>query len=195
MYTPKIDIVERKLLSDNHYRLEKVTFDYEKPDGSTERQSREAYDRGNGAAILLYNVANRSVILTRQFRLPTYLNGNATGMLIETCAGMLEEEDPAECIRREAIEETGYHVSDVTKVYETYMSPGAVTEILYLFIGEYQPEMKRSEGGGLASEHENIEVLEMPFREAMALVEKGEIRDAKTILLLQYAELKKIFDV
>lgn len=194
MHTPKINIVETKLLSDNHYKLERITFDYEKPDGSTERQTREAYDRGNGAAILLYNIANRTVVLTRQFRLPTYLNGNPTGMLIETCAGLLEEDDPAECIRRESVEETGYHVTEVKKVYETYMSPGAVTEILYLFIGEYLPEMKQSEGGGLASEHENIEVIEMPFSKAIELMETGEIRDAKTIMLLQYAELKKIFD-
>lgn len=194
MDDPKIDIKEKKLLSDNHYHLHRVTFDYEKPDGSKQEQTREVYDRGNGAGILLYNVANRTVVLTRQFRLPTYLNGNPTGMMIETCAGLLEEDDPAETIRREAIEETGYHVTDVRKVYETYMSPGAVTEILYLFIGEYSPEMKQSEGGGLASEHENIEVLEMPFQKALELVENGEIRDAKTILLLQYAELKKIFD-
>lgn len=194
MHLPKIDIKEKKLLSDNHYFLHRVTFDYEKPDGSKEEQSREVYDRGNGAGILLYNIANRTVVLTRQFRLPTYLNGNPTGMMIETCAGLLEEDDPAETIRREAIEETGYHVTDVRKVLETYMSPGAVTEILHLFIGEYAPEMKQSEGGGLASEHENIEVLEMPFQRALDMVENGEIRDAKTILLLQYAELKKIFD-
>ncbi|HLN96481.1 MAG TPA: GDP-mannose pyrophosphatase NudK [Flavobacterium sp.] len=194
MHTPRIDIVEKKLLSDNHYRLERITFDYEKPDGTVERQYREAYDRGNGAAILLYNVANRTIILTRQFRMPTYLNGNPTGMMIEACAGLLEEDDPAECIRREAIEETGYEVREVRKVYETYMSPGSVTEILHLFIGEYLPEMKKGDGGGLESEHENIEVLELPFQRAMEMVENGDIRDAKTILLLQYAEMKKLFD-
>jgi nudix-type nucleoside diphosphatase (YffH/AdpP family) len=126
--------------------------------------------------------------------MPTYLNGNPTGMMIEACAGLLEEDDPAECIRREAIEETGYEVREVRKVYETYMSPGSVTEILHLFIGEYLPEMKKGDGGGLESEHENIEVLELPFQRAMEMVENGDIRDAKTILLLQYAEMKKLFD-
>lgn len=193
MKNPKITITETKVLAHNHYLLEKVTLDYQSEDGAVETQSREVFNRGNGAAILLYNRAMRTVVLTRQFRLPSYLNGNPSGMLIEVCAGMIDEDDPVETVKREAIEETGYHVTDVRKVCETYVSPGAVTEILHLFIGAYTPDMKRSEGGGLKDEHEHIEVLEMPFADALNRVETGEIRDAKTIILLQYAELKQIF--
>jgi nudix-type nucleoside diphosphatase (YffH/AdpP family) len=147
------------------------------------------YDRGNGAVILLYNSAKKTVVLTRQFRLPTYLNGNRSGMVIEACAGLLDTENPEECIIRETEEETGYRLSSVKKVFQSYMSPGSVTEILHFFIGEYQSEMKVSEGGGLAEEHENIEVLEYTFNEAYQMITSGEITDAKTIMLLQYAKI------
>lgn len=189
MKNPKITIQKTELLSDNWYILNKVTFDYNKESDDPETQVREVYDRGNGAVILLYNSAKKTVVLTRQFRLPTYLNGNTSGMLIEACAGMLDEDNPIDCIIRETEEETGYRLSSVKKVFQSYMSPGAVTEILHFFIGEYQPEMKVSEGGGLAEEHENIEVLEYPFNEAYQMITSGEITDAKTIMLLQYAKI------
>ncbi|MEO6174481.1 MAG: NUDIX domain-containing protein [Flavobacterium circumlabens] len=189
---PEIKITETKLLSDNWYVLNKVTFDYQKNDGKTESHIREVYDRGNGAAILLYNTAKKTVILTRQFRLPTYLNGNKTGMMIEVCAGLLDHDNPEQAIIRETEEETGYRIHKVQKVVETYMSPGSVTEILYLFVGEYDETMKVNEGGGLDAEQENIEVLEYTFDEAYAMIESGEISDAKTIMLLQHAKIKEL---
>src|SRR5690606_9657395 len=146
-------------------------------------------DRGNGAAILLYNPMEKTVILTRQFRLPTYLNNNKTGMMIEVCAGMLDEDNPEQCVIRETEEETGYRISKVQKVMETYMSPGAVTEILHLFVGEYNSSMKVTEGGGLDAEQEHIEVMELPFDEAYGMIATGAIKDAKSILLLQYAKI------
>lgn len=190
MKNPKIKITETKLLSDNWYVLNKVTFDYQKKDGNVESHIREVYDRGNGAAILLYNTEKKTVILTRQFRLPTYLNGNKTGMMIEVCAGLLDQDNAEEAVIRETEEETGYRLSKVQKVIETYMSPGSVTEILYLFVGEYDETMKVNDGGGLDAEQENIEVLEYTFDEAYAMFESGEITDAKTIMLLQHAKIK-----
>ena len=189
MKNPTITIHKTELLSDNWYLLNKVTFDYKMEDQDSETQVREVYDRGNGAVILLYNSTNKTVVLTRQFRLPTYLNGNTSGMVIEACAGLLDTENPEECIIRETEEETGYRLSTVKKVFQSYMSPGSVTEILHFFIGEYQPNMKVSDGGGLAEEHENIEVLEYPFQEAYQMIASGEIIDAKTIMLLQYAKI------
>lgn len=184
--------VQTEVLSDNWYVLRKVTYDYQKKDGTWEQHSREAYDRGNGATILLYNKANKTVILTRQFRMPTYLNGNETGMLIEACAGLLDNNNPEDCIRRETEEETGYTISHVRKVFEAYMSPGSVTEILYFFVAEYSKEMKTSAGGGLEEESENIEVLELPFSEALQMIANGQIRDGKTIMLLQYAQIHNL---
>jgi GDP-mannose pyrophosphatase NudK len=178
-----------ELLSDNWYILRKHTYEHCQRDGRWVAQMREVYDRGNGAGILLYNRKRGTVLLTRQFRLPTYLNGNADGQLVEVCAGVLDEDDPITCIKRETEEETGYRIEQVTKVLETYMSPGAVTEMLHLFVGEYREEQRVSAGGGLAAEAEDIEVLEITFAEAVAKVQKGEIRDAKTILLIQYAQL------
>src|SRR6195952_822507 len=159
MKNPKIEITKTEVLSDNWYTLRKITYDYRKKDGNWETQTREAYDRGNGATILLYNKTAQTVILTRQFRMPTYLNGNADGLLIECCAGLLDKDNAEECIRRETEEETGYKVTDVKKVFEAYMSPGSVTEILYCFVAEYEKEMKVSDGGGVEEESENIEVL------------------------------------
>ena len=190
MADPKIEIKETKLLSDNWYILNKVTYSYQKENEVSQTHIREIYDRGNGAAILLYNTYKKTVILTRQFRLPTFLNGNKSGMMIEVCAGLLDQDNAEECIIRETEEETGYRLNKVQKVIETYMSPGAVTEILYLFVGEYDETMKVSEGGGLDHEQENIEVLEYTFDEAYAMIESGEILDAKTILLLQHAKIK-----
>ncbi|QLC65628.1 NUDIX domain-containing protein [Flavobacterium sp. LPB0248] len=187
---PEIEITDTKLLSDNWYILNKVTFNYKKENEKIESHIREVYDRGNGAGILLYNTAKKTVVLTRQFRLPTYLNGNKTGMMIEVCAGLLDKDNAEQAIIRETEEETGYRLTKVQKVIETYMSPGSVTEILYLFVGEYDENMKVSSGGGLDAEQENIEVLEYTFDEAYAMIESGEITDAKTIMLLQHAKIK-----
>lgn len=192
MKNPAIKIQKTELLSDNWYILNKVTFDYQKKDDSWITQKREVYDRGNGAAIFLYNTKQKTVILTRQFRLPTYLNGNETGMMIEVCAGLLDQDNPEQCIIRETEEETGYRISKVKKVMETYMSPGAVTEILYLFVGEYDESMKVSDGGGVAHEEENIEVMEISFDEAYDMIESGQMQDAKTIMLLQYAKIHNL---
>jgi len=190
----KIQITKTELLSDNWYLLNKVTFEFTPENGEPEMQRREVYDRGNGAAILLYNKEKQTVILTRQFRLPTFLNGNESGMMIEVCAGLLDENNAEDCIKRETEEETGYRIQEVKKVFEAYMSPGAVTEILYFFTAEYQPEMKVSEGGGLATEHEYIEVLELDFNQALKMVYDGKIKDAKTIMLLLHAKSQSILN-
>lgn len=192
MNNPKIKIKQTELLSDNWYLLNKVTFDFLRKDDVWITQKREVYDRGNGAAILLYNSQQKTIILTRQFRLPAYLNGNKTGMMIEVCAGLLDLDHPEQCIIRETEEETGYRIKSVQKIMETYMSPGAITEILHLFIGEYDASMKVHEGGGLEHEQEEIEVIEMPFDEAYELIAAGEIKDAKTILLMQYAKINNL---
>lgn len=190
--TPKVKIIDTTVLSDNWYTLKKVTYEYLKKNGDLEIQSREAYDRGNGAVILLYNKTQQTVILTRQFRMPTFINGNTDGMLIEACAGLLDKSNPEECIRREAEEETGYRITDVKKIFEAYMSPGSVTEILYFFVAAYDSSMKINDGGGLEHEQEEIEVLEIPFREALQMMADGHIRDGKTIMLLQYAQLHQL---
>ncbi|HWZ03004.1 MAG TPA: GDP-mannose pyrophosphatase NudK [Mucilaginibacter sp.] len=188
----KIEILNTEILSDNWYTLKKVTFEATLKDGTTQLQNREAYDRGNGATILLYNKAQQTVILTRQFRLPTYINGNENGMLIECCAGLLDKDNPEDCIRRETEEETGYQITDVKKVFEAYMSPGSVTEILYFFIAEYDKGMKVSDGGGAYDEDENIEVMELPFTKAYNMIGTGEIKDGKTIMLLQYMKINNL---
>ena len=192
MTNPNIKDLSTEILSDNWYTLKKVSYQYLKKDGSWEMQTREAYDRGNGATILLYNSEEKKIILTRQFRLPTYVNGNEDGMMIEACAGLLDEDNPEVCIRKETEEETGYKVTKVRKIFEAYMSPGSVTEILYFFVAEYTSDMKVSEGGGLAEEQENIEVLEMDADAAYQMVNNGKIKDAKTIILLQYAQLNQL---
>jgi GDP-mannose pyrophosphatase NudK len=189
--TDRIRILKTEILSENWYTLKKVTFDYLRNNGTWTQQNREAYDRGNGATILLYNKETKTIILTRQFRLPTYINGNADGMLIEACAGLLELDNAEDCIRKETEEETGFTISDVKKIFEAYMSPGSVTEILHFFIAEYTKDMKTSEGGGVG-ENEDIEVLELPFAKALQMMESGEIKDAKTIMLLQYLKLHAI---
>lgn len=182
-----VEVLKTEVLSDNWYVLRKVTFRLRKRDGSWEVQSREAYDRGNGATILLYDHARRTVVLTRQFRLPTYVNGNGSGMLIEACAGLLDADDPETCIAREAFEETGYEIRNPRKVMQAYMSPGSVTEILHFFVAEYSRAQRVSAGGGV--EEEDIEVMELSFDDALGRIASGEIRDAKTIMLLQYAAL------
>lgn len=185
-------ILKTEILSDNWYTLKKVTYEFLKSNGQLQTQIREAYDRGNGAAILLYNRELKTVILTRQFRLPTFINGNPDGMLIEACAGLLDKDNPEDCIKRETEEETGYKIKVPVKIFEAYMSPGSVTEILFFFIAEYNAGMKVHSGGGIEHEQEDIEVLEIPFEKAMQMLEAGEIRDAKTIMLLQYIQIKKL---
>jgi len=184
--------LSKKLLSDSWYTLNKYTFDFQRANGQWEQHQREVYDRGNGATVLLYNATKQKVVLTRQFRLPTYLNGNMDGLLIETCAGLLDGDEPETCIKKEIEEETGYRVKTVKKIFQAYMSPGAVTEIIHFFIAEYSSQMKISEGGGLAHEQENIEVLELDFEAAYQMIATGDIVDAKTIMLLQYAKLNQL---
>ncbi|MGY4495041.1 NUDIX domain-containing protein [Pseudomonas sp. TE3610] len=184
-----VRITGKVLLSDNWYLLNKYTFDLRRRDGSWQTQTREVYDRGNGATILLYNLAKRTVVLIRQFRLPTFLNGT-DGYLIETAAGLLDNASPEERIRLEVEEETGYRVKAIEKIYEAFMSPGAVTERIHFFIGEYEEQDRISDGGGLEGEGEDIEVLELGFDEALAMVSNGQINDGKTIMLLQYLELR-----
>ena len=188
----RVRISEQKILSDNWYVLRKVTFDYQRKNGHWETQSREAYDRGNGATILLYNRLAQTVILTRQFRLPTYVNGNPTGMLIEACAGLLDQDQPDVAIRREVEEETGYRIDQVTKVFEAYMSPGSVTEKLFFYVAEYDRFSKVNAGGGI--DEEEIDVLEIPFQKAVQMVATGEIMDGKTLLLIQYLQLSGLLE-
>jgi GDP-mannose pyrophosphatase NudK len=186
----RIRIEKEEVLSDNWYILKKITFDYRKKNGNWIKQEREAYDRGNGATILLYNKEQQTVILTKQFRLPTYVNGNDDGMLIESCAGLLDNDSPEVAIRRETEEETGFIIDNVEKVFEAYMSPGSVTEKLFFYIAEYSRKTQRNEGGGI--EEEEIEVLELTLEQAMAMVKSGEIMDGKTIILLQHLIINNV---
>ncbi|MFB4369020.1 MULTISPECIES: NUDIX domain-containing protein [unclassified Pseudomonas] len=185
MSSPNVRILKQHLLSDNWYVLKKIDFELQRRDGSWQPQTREVYDRGNGATIGLYNRDRRTVILTRQFRIPAFVNEHH-GYLIEAAAGLLDNAGPEERIRAEAEEETGYRVRSVRKIFDAFMSPGSVTERVHFFVGEYQPEDRINDGGGLAEEGEDIEVLELPFAEALAMVDDGRIMDGKTIILLQY---------
>jgi GDP-mannose pyrophosphatase NudK len=189
----KIKNISTEILSDNWYILRKITFDYLQKDGTYIKQNREAYDRGNGAVILLYNSDLKTVILTRQFRMPTYLNGNKDGMLIEACAGLLDEDNAEDCIKKETQEETGFQLNEVKKIFEVYMSPGSVTEILYFFVASYQKNQQISSGGGV-EEEEDIEVLGLDFNVALQMIKTGEIKDAKTIMLLQYAKIEGLIN-
>ena len=192
--THKIKNISTKILSDNWYVLRKITFDFQQKNGTWLTQSREAYDRGDGAVILLYNNESKTVILTRQFRMPTYLNNNPDGMLIEACAGLLDADNPEDCIRKETQEETGYQINEVEKIFEVYMSPGSVTEILHFFVAKYSKEQKLNEGGGVKDEEE-IEVLELDFKDSLKMIKSGEIKDAKTIMLLQYAQINNLINI
>ncbi|MHA6311330.1 NUDIX domain-containing protein [Pantoea sp. S-LA4] len=187
----RVRIISKQLLSDNWYTLKKYTFSLLRRDGQWQEQSREAYDRGNGAVVLLYNREKKRVVLTRQFRFPIYLNGHH-GFLIEAAAGLLDNASPEARIVAEAEEETGFRVTRVEKVFEAFMSPGSVTEKLYFFIAEYADQQRSGEGGGIAEEGEDIEVLEMDFDQALQAITDGEIMDAKTIMLLQHLRLKGI---
>ena len=185
----RIRVLSVKLLSDNWYILKSTTFEWLHSNGQWQTQHRESYDRGNGVALLPYNRAQRTVILTKQFRYPAYVNGY-DDLLIEAAAGLLDDASPEERIRAEAEEEIGYRLHDVRHVFEAFMSPGAVTEKLHFFVAEYEPSMKIGSGGGIADEGEEIGVLEVSIDEALAMIADGRIVDAKTIMLLQHAALR-----
>ncbi|EAO9605819.1 GDP-mannose pyrophosphatase NudK [Salmonella enterica] len=187
-----ITLIKDKILSDNYFTLRNITYDLTRRNGEVIRHKREVYDRGNGATIVLYNSTKKTVVLVRQFRVATWVNGNEDGMLIETCAGLLDNDEPEVCIRKEAIEETGYDVGEVRKIFELYMSPGGVTELIHFFIAEYRDSERASTGGGV--EDEDIEVLELPFSRALEMVRSGEIRDGKTVLLLNYLHMSHLMD-
>ena len=187
-----INIIKDKILSENWFLLRNMTYELTRSDGSVVRHRREVYDRGNGATILLYNRHKQTVVLVRQFRIATWINGNEDGMLIETCAGLLDNDEPEVCIRKEAIEETGYEVGEVRKLFELYMSPGGVTELIHFFIAEYSDSQRANAGGGV--EDEDIEVLELPFNKALEMIKTGEIRDGKTVLLLNYLQMSHLMD-
>jgi nudix-type nucleoside diphosphatase (YffH/AdpP family) len=182
----RVRIKKVETLSNDWYVLKKTTFELQRSDGTWQQQSRETYDRGNGATILLYNLERRTVVLTRQFRFPAFVNGHS-GMLIETAAGLLDKASPEDRIKAEVEEETGYRVDHVRKIFEAFMSPGSVTEKLYFFLAEYDSGTRVADGGGNFSEGEDIEVLELSIEDAMAAIARGEIVDGKTIMLLQYA--------
>lgn len=184
----RVRVIDSQVLSNDWYLLKKTIYDFRRADGSWQRQQRETYDRGNGATLLLYQRETRRVVLVRQFRFPCFVNGH-DGMLIEAPAGLLDRATPEQRIRAEAEEETGYRIGEVRKVFEAFMSPGSVTEKLHFFVAEYDDAQKVCDGGGIAGEGEDIEVLELPFDEAIAMLRRGEIVDGKTIMLLQYAAM------
>ncbi|EPQ7200294.1 MULTISPECIES: NUDIX domain-containing protein [Providencia] len=189
--TPQIRHIRETLLSDNWYTLKKYTYEIQRRDGRWQQQTRESYDRGDGAVILLYNQAKNTIILIRQFRLPLYINGYPH-FLIEAAAGLLDNTSPEERIIAETEEETGFRIEKIEKVYEAYMSPGSVTEKLYFYIAEYHDGDRINSGGGLTEEGEDIEVLEWEFPKALAAIKSGEIVDGKTIMLIQHIALNNI---
>ena len=187
-----IEVIKDKLLSDNYFILRNITYDLTRNEGETVRHKREVYDRGNGATILLYNREKKTVVLTRQFRVATWVNGNADGLLIEACAGLLDADEPEVCARKAAMEETGFLVGEVEKLFELYMSPGGVTELIHFYLAEYTDAQREFAGGGI--DDEDIDVLEMPFKQALGMVARGEIRDGKTVILLQQLQLRKVME-
>jgi nudix-type nucleoside diphosphatase (YffH/AdpP family) len=184
----RIRVQNVRVLSDNYATLKDTTFEWRRANGEWQTQRRETYDRGNGATLLPYNLAQRTVVLVRQFRYPAYVSG-FDDLLIEAAAGLLDDQSPETRIRAEVEEETGYRLGEIRKVFEAFMSPGAVTEKLHFFVAEYQPDMRIGSGGGIAAEGEDIDVLELPIDQALAMIGDGRIADAKTIMLLQYAAL------
>lgn len=186
---PRVDVVDVDLLASGWHVLRATTFRYRGDDGEWATLTRETYDRGNGATILLYDPARRTVLLTRQFRYPVYVNDHPDGMLIETAAGLLDDDDPVTAIRREAEEETRVRVDEVQHVFDVYMSPGSVTERLHFFAAAYDGADREGDRGGLTEEDEEIEILEYDIDVALAKIRDGSIQDAKTIMLLQWAVL------
>lgn len=192
--TDKITVTKTEILSKQKHTLKKISFERQNNHGVLQQKTNEVYDMGNAATALLYNPEQNTVILTKQFRFPSYINNNKTGTLIEACAGKIEDESPEECIKREIEEETGYKVASVKKIFEAYTSPGTITELLYFFIADYNDSMKVSDGGGLKEEKEDVEVIEISFDNAIKMIETGEIKDAKTIMLLQYAKTQQLLE-
>ncbi|AQS92639.1 GDP-mannose pyrophosphatase [Polaribacter sp. BM10] len=190
----RVKNIEKTVLSDNYYTLFKFKFDYQKSDGSWVKPMREVYERGHGAGILLYNTKKKTVILIKQFRFPTFVHDNEDGFLVEIPAGLLDQDNPEQCIIRETEEEVGIRLKSVKKVYEGYSSPGVLTEKMHFFVAEYSDDMKVSEGGGIASENEDIEVLEIPFTAAIDMLNNGKIEDTRTIVLLQYAQIHNLLN-
>lgn len=186
----RVRVVDVETLSDDWAVLRKTTFDWRRGDGTWRREARETYDRGDGATILLHDPVAGTVLLIRQFRLPAFVNGHPDGMLLEAPAGLLDADEAEAAIRREAEEETGVRVRDVRRLFDVYMSPGSVTERIAFFAASYSRADRVSEGGGLAHDGEDIEVLELPLAEAIAMIKTGEIADGKTIMLLQWAWLE-----
>lgn len=189
---PDVRINQVEVLSDAWYTLRRVDFDHRQSGGEWNNQQREAYDRGNGATILLVDWEQETVVLTRQFRMPAYMNGHPDGMLIESAAGLLDDDDAETAIRREAEEETGYRVRSVTRLFDLFMSPGSVTERVAFFAAEYTPDDRVNDGGGVADEGEDIEVLEITLDDALDRVATGEIGDGKTVILLQWAQSQRL---
>jgi len=190
----KAENIQIEIISEGFKTLQNVRYTYVNDKGEKEQKKNEIYQGADGVAVLLINQQKQTVILIRQLRIATVLNGNTTGMLIEACAGLLDENDPEIGIKREIEEETGYKVPEVKKIFEMYTSPGAITERIHYFIASYDESMKVSSGGGLDEEKEDIEVIEMPFKEAYRKLMLGEIKDAKTAILLQHAKIEKMFD-
>ena len=186
---PRVRVVDVDLLAAGWHVLRRTTLDYQAEDGSWSRQQRETYDRGNGATVLLYNRDLHTVLLTRQFRYPVYVNDHPDGMLIETAAGLLDDDDPMTAIRREAAEETGVEIGELQHVYDVFMSPGSVTERIHFYAAAYDASSRTGAGGGLEHEGEQIDVLEIDFDESLAMIRDGRIQDAKTIMLLQWAAI------
>ncbi|MDY8134523.1 NUDIX domain-containing protein [Aquimarina sp. 2201CG5-10] len=188
-----IENLRSQTLSDKTFLLKEYVFNYQHTENhDKEEHVREVYDHGDGASVLLYNLYKKTVVLTRQFRLPTYLNGNKSGMSIEICAGSLDGDTPEECAKKEALEETGYQIDQIQKVFEAYASPAVMTELAHLFIAEYTDEMKIQTGGGLDNEQEYLDVLEIDFEKAFDMIASGEIKDARTIMLLQHLKINSI---
>src|SRR4051812_11535226 len=190
---PDVRVRDVEVTSDGWHVLRRTTFDYRGRTGDWTTQARETYDRGNGATVLLYDPVGRTVLLSRQFRFPAYVNGHPDGMLVEAAAGLLDGDDPAAAIRREAGEELGVTVGDLEHVFGIWMSPGSVTERLHFYAAPYTAAVRTGPGGGLADEGEDIETVELPFDEALAWIDDGRIADAKTIMLLQWAALRGPF--
>ena len=190
---PDVVVRDVELLASGWHVLRRTTVERRRPDGSWTTEQRETYDRGNGATLLLHDTARRTVLLSRQFRFPVYVNGHPDGMLLETAAGLLDDESPEKAVRREVEEELGVAVGEVQHLFDVFMSPGSVTERLHFYAAPYLPHDRTTAGGGLEEEGEDIEVLELPFDEALAMVDDGRIADAKTIMLLQWAALRGPF--
>lgn len=186
----RIDVIKDELLSDNYFILRNYTYDLYRSDNAPVRQKREVYDRGDGATVLLYNIEKNSVVLIRQFRVATWLNGNKDGRLIESCAGLLDADAPDVCARREIGEETGFEIGALEPLFSLYMSPGGVTERVYFYLARYADSQRKNRGGGI--DDEDIEVLELPFKQALSMIDTGEICDGKTVILLQQLQLRQI---